>query len=223
MPYEQTGLQNIRNMGMAPATACNYQSLLVIQPPRPNQEDCVMTQCETPSDRFLAQSSYPPVVKCTLLHDRAGIKVQVAYNDQVFGPVDVERILKQLEDLLLQLLSQRNDHSRLFNIDVITPSELDQLYHWNGCLPPAMDYCVHDLIQCRLAAIADSEAVYAWYRSLTARELDDLSSQLAGHIRSLGIGPDVTVPVFFERSSLTIITMLAVPKSGNACVTLDKP
>lgn len=222
MPYEQTGLQNIRKMGMAPATACNYQSFLVIQPPRADTDDYVMTQCEGSREAFLAQSNNPLVVECALLQGRAGARVQVAYNDQVFKESDVDRILKQLDHVLSQLLSSSKENSPLGDIDVITPGEIDQLHYWNGCLAPAMDYCVHDLIQGRLATMADSQAVYASDRSLTARELDDLSSRLAIHLRSLEIGPGVTVPVFIERSSLTIITMLAVLKSGNTCVTLDK-
>ncbi|KAJ5105018.1 hypothetical protein NUU61_002365 [Penicillium alfredii] len=221
MPYEQTGLHNIRKMGMGPATACDFHSLLVVEPPPANQEGHVVTRAEYGVDSFIARSNCPLVVQCSLLHNRAGVRVRVAYNDQILEAVQVDRIVKQLEYVLLQLLSQGEEGCQLGDIKIITPQEFDQLCYWNGHLPPAMDYCVHDLIQGKLARIPDNQAVYAWDRSLSARELDDLSSQLAGHLRDLKIGPEATVPVFFERGSLTIITMLAVLKSGNTCVTLD--
>ena len=222
IPFEQTGLQNIRKMGMGPATAANFQSLLVIQPPNANEEDFVLSRAESTDEGFVAQSNYPLVVECALLQNRSGVRVRVGYNDQVLGDEQVDRIMKQVEYVLLQLLSQGQEDRPLRDIEVITPGEIEQLQYWNGHLAPALEYCVHDVIRGRLASIPDAQAVYAWDQTLTARQLDDVTTQLAGYLRSLQIGPEATIPVFFERSSLTIITMLAVLKSGNACVTLDK-
>ena len=56
---------------------------------------------------------------------------------------------------------------------------------------------------------------------LTYAELDALSSRLANYLSSRGIGPEVIVPVCFEKSMMTIVSSLAVLKAGGAFVLLD--
>ncbi|KAJ5102314.1 hypothetical protein NUU61_004536 [Penicillium alfredii] len=220
-PFEQTGLQRIRKIGPGPAAACNFQSLLVVQPPpesQATQAERTLIRADDGEEFLLAFSNYPLVVECTVLPDRAGVAVRLAYNDQVLATEQMDRILEQLEHVLLQMFAKE----KLGDIEVISPREIELLRSWNSPVPPPVDCCIHDLIQGKLTASPNAEAVYAWDRSLTAHELNDLSSRLAGYLRSLEIGPEVVVPLFFEKSSLTIVTILAVLKSGNACVTLDK-
>ncbi|KAK3387990.1 hypothetical protein B0H63DRAFT_431974 [Podospora didyma] len=57
---------------------------------------------------------------------------------------------------------------------------------------------------------------------LTYAELDSLSTSLAHYLQSsANIGPEVIVPLWFEKSSWTIVSMLAVLKAGGAFVALD--
>ena len=56
---------------------------------------------------------------------------------------------------------------------------------------------------------------------MTYAELEETSSGLAHHLVALGIGPEVLVPLCFEKSRFTIIAMLAVLKAGGAFVPLD--
>src|SRR5215471_12213633 len=56
---------------------------------------------------------------------------------------------------------------------------------------------------------------------LTYRELDGRANQLAHHLRSLGVGPEVRVGLCLERSVDLIVGMLAVLKAGGAYVPLD--
>lgn len=67
----------------------------------------------------------------------------------------------------------------------------------------------------------DAPAVCAWDGNLTYRELDAAASALAQHLRQFGVGPDVLVPVCFEKSVLAVVAQLAVLKAGGACVPMD--
>ncbi|MEO7297018.1 MAG: AMP-binding protein [Verrucomicrobiota bacterium] len=56
---------------------------------------------------------------------------------------------------------------------------------------------------------------------ITYRELNARANQLARHLRKAGVGPDVVVGIYCERSLELIISVLAVIKAGGAYVPLD--
>ena len=56
---------------------------------------------------------------------------------------------------------------------------------------------------------------------LTYRELDARANQLAQALRKLGVGPDVLVGVFAERSIEMMVALLGIHKAGGAYVPLD--
>lgn len=58
-------------------------------------------------------------------------------------------------------------------------------------------------------------------RRFTFREVDEKSSRLAHVLQERGVGPEVAVGVFLERSPETIIALLAILKAGGAYLPLD--
>lgn len=92
------------------------------------------------------------------------------------------------------------------------------------CLPPApLEVCrlVQEVIQEHITARPNAPAICSWDGYFTYKELDQLSSRLAVHISSFGVGPDVVVPILCDQSAITIIAMLAVCKAGGAFAALD--
>lgn len=67
----------------------------------------------------------------------------------------------------------------------------------------------------------DAVAVVSGGRSLTYRELDQASNQLARHLQARGVGTETLVGVAVERSSDMLIGLLAVLKAGGAYVPMD--
>ena len=57
--------------------------------------------------------------------------------------------------------------------------------------------------------------------SLSYRELDARSSQLAHHLRAHGVGPEVVVGLCIERSLEMLIGLLGILKAGGAYLPLD--
>ncbi|HEY4386115.1 MAG TPA: amino acid adenylation domain-containing protein [Ktedonobacteraceae bacterium] len=58
-------------------------------------------------------------------------------------------------------------------------------------------------------------------QTLTYRELNERSNQLAHYLRTFGIGPEVRVALCIERSLEMIIALLGILKTGGAYVPLD--
>lgn len=66
-----------------------------------------------------------------------------------------------------------------------------------------------------------AQAICSWDGNLTYHELETVSSRLASHLLSLGIGPGLFVPVCMEKSLWAIVTFLAILKAGAAFVPMD--
>ena len=96
-----------------------------------------------------------------------------------------------------------------------------QIWEWNQTPPEVFSTCAHYLIEARTIEQLDSPAVCSWDGDLTYGELDDLSSRLAGFLIGHGVGPEVLVPLCFEKSRWTIVAMLAVLKAGGAFIPLN--
>ncbi|KAF1934467.1 acetyl-CoA synthetase-like protein, partial [Didymella exigua CBS 183.55] len=98
---------------------------------------------------------------------------------------------------------------------------LQQIWTWNKTVPATFDELLHRLFSKRADEIPNALAIDAWDKTLTYAELDRASGQLAGRLVKAGVGPEVLVPLCFEKSAWAIVSMLAVLKAGGAFVPLD--
>ncbi len=83
------------------------------------------------------------------------------------------------------------------------------------------DLYVHQMIAVQAAAAPDALAVTQGKLSLTYRELEQRASELAQVLKSLGVGPDVLVAIYLNRSPAMVVSALAVLKAGGAYLPLD--
>ncbi|KAF2814013.1 amino acid adenylation [Mytilinidion resinicola] len=105
--------------------------------------------------------------------------------------------------------------------DLVSEEHLRQLQTFTDVYPEATMECIHDAIKVQVLAHPDAEAICSYEGSWTYKELDEQSTRLAHHLITLRVGPEVTVPYCFQKSALTIISMLAILKAGGAAVALD--
>src|SRR3989475_9394940 len=81
--------------------------------------------------------------------------------------------------------------------------------------------CVPQLVSAQAAAVPDALAVMQGKLSLTYHELDQRANHLAHFLQSLGVGPDVVVGLYLDRSLAMIVGALAILKAGGAYLPLD--
>src|SRR5213083_303808 len=84
-----------------------------------------------------------------------------------------------------------------------------------------MPYILHQLLTESARRHADRTAVWARGRTLSYRELDERSNQLAHFLREHGIKKGDRVGLFFPKAVESVIAMLGALKAGAVYVPLD--
>jgi amino acid adenylation domain-containing protein len=105
----------------------------------------------------------------------------------------------------------------------LTDSEQHKLLvEWNNTQTNfPQDKCIHQLFEAQVGRTPDAIAVVFEDSRLTYQELNQRANQLAHYLNKLGIGPEVLVGIYIERSLEMIIGLLGILKAGGAYVPLD--
>jgi len=145
----------------------------------------------------------------------------VAYNCSLYRKKTVERFTECFVRLLSAGLE--NINAPIAKLEMLKESErYQQLVEWNHNLAHyPQDSSLHQLFEAQTEKRPDSIALAAEDQYLTFQELNHRANQLAYYLRRLGVGPDVPVGLYLERSLEMIIGVLAVFKAGGAYVPLD--
>src|SRR5690606_5950925 len=81
--------------------------------------------------------------------------------------------------------------------------------------------CIHGNFEVQAGKSPEAIAVTCDGARLTYRELNERANQLAHHLRTLGVGPEVPVALCLERSLDMLVSILGVLKAGGAYVPID--
>lgn len=158
----------------------------------------------------------------TLMVLEAGrsLSLTLQYNTDLWDAATIERLAGHYRTLLEGIVADPNCHVR--ELPMLTETERQQiLVGWNSTSVPYLNICLHRLIEAQVECTPDAIALRQGEVSLTYRELNERANRLARHLRSLGVGPEVRVGVWAERSPETIVAILAILKAGGAYVPLD--
>jgi amino acid adenylation domain-containing protein len=132
---------------------------------------------------------------------------------------NAESLTRTVGKLIAELSSRKSQ--TIDQINLISQGDLEFIHSLNMDSPREIPETVHGLFKRIAAESPDALAVEGWDGSFSYGELDRLSTKLASHLRSLGVGPKTMVPFCFEKSVWAIVAMLATLKAGAACVALN--
>ncbi|WNG47516.1 amino acid adenylation domain-containing protein [Archangium minus] len=150
-----------------------------------------------------------------------GLGVSFEYNTDLFDESTVTRLAGHLQVLLEGIVAR--PEQTLAELPLLTSAERQKLLvEWNDTrAEPRSGARLHELVEAQVDRTPDAPAVSYEGRQLTYRELDERANQLAHHLRSLGVGPEVPVAVCMERSLEMVVGLLAILKAGGAWVPMD--
>lgn len=221
--YEQLGLQTIRKMSPAADRACQFQTLLVVQPKEEDEmlEESVFYRAGeimdlTDKESFAELSSNALVMECHFTSN--SLKMQLSHDSKAISAPQVVRLAEQLQSVLQQLCLLQD--ASVSDIETLSAQDLQTIWGWNAQVPQTHNVCVHDIFAQTALKYSSKTAIEAWDGNLTYKQLDTLSTQLAHQLSTYNIAGTV-VPLCFTKSKWTPVAVWAVMKSGAASVTLD--
>ncbi|KAK1976954.1 non-ribosomal peptide synthetase [Colletotrichum cereale] len=218
IPYEQMGIQNISRIDSACRAACDFQSMMIVQP----EVDMAMDGSpfvgfDRPQDLDKFRSN-AIMLECNL--GRQAVSLNVNYDTRCLEPAQMKRLLDYFERALDFLVCSESQCLETF-FSQPTVRDLAYIREWNKKIPRAVDFCVHHVFQKHCRSRPDAQAVFAWDGVLSVSELDIMASRLARVLVELRVGPETKVAYCFEKSMYTVVSMLAILKAGGTIVPLD--
>jgi len=150
-----------------------------------------------------------------------GLLTRAEYNTDLFESHTVERMLKQLHNLLAAAAEQ--PEQLITRLALLSQPEQQEIIHKPNATAAAFadDKCVHELIEAQVARAPQNIAVIYEGQQLSYGHLNASANQLAHHLRSLGVGPESRVGICMERSLDIVVAILGTLKAGACYVPLD--
>ncbi|OGM44001.1 nonribosomal peptide synthase [Aspergillus bombycis] len=217
MNFQHVGLRNIRQISPQVLAATDFTNLFVVQPKADGRR--AFAELEIVPTDMTDFDPYALVVECNL--GDGSVHLEARVDDDVLSVDLTEKLLGHFEHVLRQIIRPSAD-VKLGDIDLFSKEDEKQIWEWNAVAPTAVNECVHEKISQQATLNPENMAIEAWDGSLTYRELDELSSRLAYHLSTeYSVKPETLLPLCFDKSVWTVVTMVAVVKAGGACVMLN--
>lgn len=156
------------------------------------------------------------------LDDRPeGLIGRFEYSTDVFDATTIDRMVGHWQRLLESIVA--DPELRLSELALLTEKERHQLLvEWNATQTEyPSQRCIDQLFDTQAEQTPDAVAVIYQDTQLTYRELNQRANQLAHQLQQLGVGPEVLVGLYIERSLEMVVAILGILKAGGAYVPLD--
>ncbi|WP_341286231.1 non-ribosomal peptide synthase/polyketide synthase [Mycobacterium decipiens] len=156
--------------------------------------------------------------------EAAGIGGKVEFRTDVFDAGSIEALIGRL---LRVLVAMTADPTRsLSSVDLLNAGErarLDVIGNRAALTAagPTVGVSIPALFATQVVQAPEAVALVCEGRSMTYRELDEVSNRLAHLLAGRGAGPGQSVALLCSRSAEAVISILAVLKTGAAYLPID--
>jgi amino acid adenylation domain-containing protein len=152
--------------------------------------------------------------------DEGEIMASLHYNADLFDERTIILMAAHYQNLLGEFLSK--PESSISELELLTPSERRKvLYEWNETKADFPQVCVHELITEQVGKTPNATALVCHDQTLTYGELEQKADQLAYYLREKGVKERSRVGIFLPRSLESVISILAILKTGASFVSLE--
>lgn len=190
---------------------------------RPETAECRVQFHESQSGR-LDQPGFPLEVHFVGTNPE---RIDLAFSTALFSKESIRRMAAHLVTILESMAA--NPSLAVGQVEILPALERRQLLvEWcQTRFQPATESVLH-LFEAQVERAPDAPALMFAKAGaaepaaqLSYRQLNRRANKLAHRLRDMGVGPEVFVGVFLERSLEMIVSLLAIFKAGGACVPLD--
>lgn len=168
------------------------------------RSQCYHLQCNWSLTKRKNRLNFLLLVTCT---DET-ISLSVEWKTDYLGmPMAQGKLVADTTACILSALLDGPGDMCIRDLGLMGNANLDQVLAWNESISTEpVERCIHQVVADRVHEQPDAEAVCAWDGSMTYRDLDMATDALAARLVQLGVGPEVLVPLCFEKSVRTRMT-----------------
>jgi amino acid adenylation domain-containing protein len=147
--------------------------------------------------------------------------IEATYNQNLFDEATIRCRLSEFEALLASIID--NPNQLLSDIPMLPINEKEVLFAKfnNTEMDYPYDKCFHNIFEVQVLSHPEKIAAKCHDQSITYAGLNQKANQLARYLVNAGVGPDVLVGIFMDRSIDMMIGLLGIMKAGGAYVPLD--
>ena len=149
----------------------------------------------------------------------SSLSIDFDLQQSVFSDRDSERVIAHFARVVDAFLAE--PEQPLCDLSLVSPEEAEPILELNdaGTEPPE-ERCVHHWIEEQARMRPDVCAVVCEGDRLSYYELNHRANQVAHYLQRRGIGPDMLVGLYVERSLEMIVGLLGILKAGAAYVPI---
>ena len=149
-----------------------------------------------------------------------GLRIECDFNTDIFDETTLQRWLTHYQTLVEGIVADPTQ--TLGSLPILTPAQRDELVNTPGnSLQFPKSETLHEWFERQVEATPDARAVTFDSAHLTYRELNRRANQVAHYLKTLGVGPEVLVGLFVERSFEMVVGILGILKAGGAYLPID--
>ncbi|KAI1262508.1 hypothetical protein F5Y18DRAFT_397403, partial [Xylariaceae sp. FL1019] len=221
--HQHLGLQRISMLSPETRSAVAFQNLVVIQPDSEEEEyrDLVEMGLQLVQREEHDTGDYALTTRCILDTRANRVRLDAYFDQAVISSEQMECMLHFFGHMAQQLATE-SSHRSLHDLDKMSPHDLDLLAKRNPAIPPANEQTLHGLFSERVQQAPTSLAVDGFDGTMTYAELDRVSDMLADYIvQTTQLNTEARVLLSFRKSTLPIVSMLAILKAGGICASTN--
>ncbi|HEY0100379.1 MAG TPA: AMP-binding protein, partial [Pyrinomonadaceae bacterium] len=165
------------------------------------------------TDRFKVK------LRCVSAGD--GLRTEFHYDPAFHTTENIERIARSFKQLVNSAAADPS--LPINNLEILSDADRHQLIsEWNDTHEDySQQQRLHELFEEQVERTPDAVAVVYEDTQLSYRELNERANQLAHHLQTHGVAPEMLVGVLMERSLEMVVALLGVLKAGGAYVALN--
>ncbi|HET8842301.1 MAG TPA: amino acid adenylation domain-containing protein, partial [Ktedonobacteraceae bacterium] len=162
----------------------------------------------------------PHILKLRGVQTGEACRLEWHYDPAYFTDRRIERLAHTVLALLKNALIKPSEP--VGHLELLDETERERLLvRWRGPHTPLVYQPLTRLLEKNAAQTPSALAVICSEQSLTYEQLNQRANRLAHWLQKRGVGPDILVGLYAERSIDTLVGLLGILKAGGAYVPLD--
>ncbi len=173
------------------------------------------------------QEEFWPDYSLEIFDLKEQLKLKFNYNKQLFNSSTIQKHISYFETLMDSILDNSEDttivHTNLpiSKLKIMDTRELKLLESFNKTVVYPKEETIISCFQKQVNKSPEDIAIVFENESLTYRELNEQSNQLAHYLKECGIEKEELIPICMERSVEMMVGILGILKVGGAYVPID--